>query len=197
MLIKLTSLLYEKKSSEWDAKKVVFAADTKPIKSKAGIMKISTADSNKDSYKVTIGKYNKQGTSKDIADFINSTLKLGKYKSNIIDGERKSVAIKKLYRLVHPYTTHLYHDNAWEGVYKIWDTFRKEGINIQISPGKYRNYLTNQTKSDVSPWKEYPFTILYDNNKGNTVYIDGMLRANAAGTIKDPFDRYDITVSFY
>lgn len=100
----------------------------------------------------------------------------------------KKGLINFIYRLISQYTASLYHDEHWGGVQIIIDTIRNidgvTDVSYWAPNGGYRkNYEGVQ-------WKEYMLKI--ETVQG--IVIEGQINAHAAGSVEDPFDRYDITV---
>lgn len=98
----------------------------------------------------------------------------------------------KIYRYFNKAWGNLYHDEAWENVNEALDGICQnvdEVENINVSGGKYFNYLTN---SENPPYRDYNFLIT--TQFGN---IEGYLRCCAAGKFDDPFSRYDMVISLW
>lgn len=94
-------------------------------------------------------------------------------------------------------TGHYYHDESWEGVTQvkkdIEDAFKtiknpQHEYEVSIAPinGGYR-----KSSDGMSQWKEYKVEI-YVKGAENP-FIVGTLNCHAAGTVKDPFDAYDMS----
>lgn len=105
---------------------------------------------------------------------------------------RRSI-MNHIYREIREMTSHIYKDDDWGAVSNLCAKIRKvlslisEDLELAVSvhDGGYR------TSSDgMSRCKEYCLSI---ENEGKEI-IAGTLTAHAAGSIADPFDRYDMTV---
>lgn len=103
--------------------------------------------------------------------------------SNILS-KRKLMNI--IYKITNPYTKRLYHDESWQGVRDICNEIRNTGADVNIYP---ENGGYHQSKDGMSFWKEYKVEIEY-----NGVIVNGVLNCHAAGSVQDPFDRYDMTL---
>lgn len=101
-----------------------------------------------------------------------------------------------IYKVVSPMTSHLYKDQDWSGVASILSAIRQVLANlsdtldlrVRVEDGGYR-------QNDGTHWKEYLLAVV-DETTGKQV-VAGHLNAHGAGTISDPFDRYDMTVVLY
>ncbi len=113
--------------------------------------------------------------------------------------EKKITASKiknQIYKVVSPMTSHLYKDQDSSGVASILSAIRKVLANlsdtldlrVSVEDGGYR-------ERDGAHWKEYCLSIVDEANEKQL--LAGHLNAHGAGTISDPFDRYDMTVVLY
>lgn len=113
--------------------------------------------------------------------------------------EKKITAAKiknRIYKAVSPMTSHLYKDEDWSGVASVFKAMRvvlanlSESLDLRVSveDGGYR-------ENNGAHWKEYLLSIV-DETTGKKM-VAGHLNAHAAGTIADPFDRYDMSVVLY
>lgn len=108
-----------------------------------------------------------------------------------------SLLINRLYTASKPYTMHLYHDNAWENVWKHIEALEKvkgvKGISTSAPNGGYHNYFAGQSTDINHPaYKEYMLEI--DSDYGTII---GRLICHSAGTTDDAFSRYDMTCTFW
>lgn len=92
----------------------------------------------------------------------------------------------KIYKAVEKLTSKLYSDEHWQGVSDVKEAITKLGfeVNISVKDGGYRT-----SKDGNSNWKEYDLEIIFDN-----ITLHGTLNCSAAGSVKDPFDRYDMSL---
>ena len=89
-----------------------------------------------------------------------------------------------IYKIISPMTSRLYRDNDWSNVWKLVDAIKEMGCEVSCGTkdGGYR-----ESKDGLNQWKEYTLDIDH-----NGIHLDGTLTCCAAGTVEDPFDRYDI-----
>lgn len=101
--------------------------------------------------------------------------------------------INKLYKIVNNYKS-LYSDSGWETVTDLINDLKScEGVNEVICyAGKYHNYL-NQSDNTNLPYRTYKLEIETEFD----TKIGGELTCSAAGTMDDPFSKYDICGSFW
>lgn len=94
-----------------------------------------------------------------------------------------------VYKATQQLTSRLYNDDHWQGVNDVRDALGKLGIESDIYPidGGYR-----QNKDGDSFWKEYQVQLQYGG-----VVVNGILNCYAAGSVEDPFDRYDMTLQLW
>lgn len=119
--------------------------------------------------------------------------------NNIItEHVHKQNIIRKLYRIVEPYTHSKYHDSGWGGIDKVIEALENAGfeVNVSVKDGGYRNSMGGNTlfsgRDDVSYWKEFNLEIPVEDK-----VINGVIRGNLCGTMEDPFSSYDITCTFF
>ena len=101
----------------------------------------------------------------------------------------KRSLINKLYKVISPITGRIYNDDYWLGVKDIREAIASLGVDdYEVYPinGGYRS------NGDGAQWKEYQVNILWHG-----VEIHGTLNCHAAGTIEDPFSRYDMACVLY
>ena len=120
--------------------------------------------------------------------------------------EKKVTSAKiknQIYKVVSPMTSHLYKDEDWSGVASILAAIRNVlaairnvlaslsdslDLRVRVEDGGYR-------QCNGAHWKEYLLSIVDESSEKQIVA--GHLNAHGAGTIADPFDRYDMTVVLY
>lgn len=101
-----------------------------------------------------------------------------------------------IYKAVSPLTSHIYRDNDWSGVHKVIDTAADAvekldsglSLHYDVVDGGYRT-----SRDGYSHYKEY---LLYVYQMGKVV-LKGHLNAHGAGSMNDPYERYDMTVVLY
>jgi len=105
--------------------------------------------------------------------------------------KNKQTAINYLYKVINPYTSKLYNDEYWAGVSDVKKAIGSidgiADISVYVENGGYKQ------NAEGTKWKEYKLEI--ETVQGFKIF--GILNAHAAGTVEDPFDRYDITVNFW
>lgn len=102
----------------------------------------------------------------------------------------------QIYKVVSPMTSHLYKDEDWSGVASVLSSIRKvlsglsETLDLRVSviDGGYR-------EMNGAYWKEYCLAVVDETSEKKI--LSGHLNAHGAGTISDPFDRYDMSVVLY
>ena len=86
-------------------------------------------------------------------------------RTQINEAFNKQKVIRRLYKIVTPYTHNIYRDDNWSGVSDIINALKDAGYTVAVSVenGGYRNSLGGNSlyphKSDVSYWKEYKLEI--------------------------------------
>ena len=121
-------------------------------------------------------------------------------RSVILETKYKKTLINRLYRSVEDLTRHIYRDDNWAAIDEVVSRIESLGceLSVYVEDGGYRNSMGGNTMfaggDDVSYWKEWRMNIIEPESKFE---IEGVIKAHAAGTREDPFERYDITVSFW
>lgn len=124
---------------------------------------------------------------KIVKESINNVLNLNESETRMTNN-----LIQKMYKRFGLLFGHLYRDNSWENVYdvKAWLENFDEVEDVIMSSGVYHKYLNG---SNDLPYRTYKILI-------NTTFgtkIGGEITCSAAGTMQDPFDRYDMTISLW
>lgn len=98
----------------------------------------------------------------------------------------KKKFINKIYKVISPLTGKLCRDDAWQNAYQLMDVIDGldfvDEMNVHCENGGYKEY-------DGAKSKEYLLDIQCED-----ILIQGVLTCHAAGTIENPWDRYDISV---
>ena len=99
----------------------------------------------------------------------------------------KRTAINRIYKVTQKITGGIYRDDNWQGVRMVVDAIKSLGYQIGLGAkdGGYR-----KSSDGMSQWKEYQVDI--DTPEGFN--IQGTLNCHAAGSVEDPFDRYDMSL---
>ena len=127
----------------------------------------------------------------DDDDLYESRIKLteqdinGLVKRIISEVSSKRVIINRIYKVTHDITSHFYRDENWHGVTLVVDAIESLGYECEVTvkDGGYREH-------DGAKWKEYLLQIT--SPEGFVVH--GTLNCHAAGSMEDPFDRYDMSL---
>jgi len=100
---------------------------------------------------------------------------------------------KELYNAIDPLTKHIYKDDNWRSVNKVKqamaDVCEKYKADLTFNAGTYENM------GQSNPYKRWMFSIDFTNQNDIPDKIEGNVVAHAAGSVMDPFDRYDVTVT--
>lgn len=97
--------------------------------------------------------------------------------------QRRDAVLRHIYESVKEHTGKLHKDEAWENVYKVFDILGEQGCEVEITGvAKYET-----SKDGMAKWKNYPIKVVAGRHE-----FEGYLNAHAAGTVEDPFARYDI-----
>lgn len=117
---------------------------------------------------------------------INKNIKIFINENNI-----KRKWINKIHKLTKPFTSHIYSDYNWENAIELLGEINSfvssEGngsMNTWVEGTGYWKHIV-----EFPNYKEYKFSIEIEG-----VFIRGSLKCHAAGTINDPFGKYDMTV---
>ena len=101
------------------------------------------------------------------------------------DYKTRKRALAKLYYATRKLTAKSYFDTYWKGVNDIIDALLAEGCEVTTwcENGGYRR------NSEGTQWKEYKMEIVCGKYE-----FEAVLNCHAAGSVEDPFDRYDMTL---
>lgn len=105
----------------------------------------------------------------------------------------KKKTINQIYKYTQPLTGHLYKDDAWQGVSNVFKTIESVigdngELEVYVENGGYWKHV-----QEFPNYKEYKFTITLNNG----IAINGSLKCHSAGTMEDPFERYDMTITMW
>jgi hypothetical protein len=109
---------------------------------------------------------------------------------NSLDSLRKPQAVKYLYKLIGKIPDGIFSDNSWVPIHKIFSAFRQNDVNYDLYSTDYIHDEEGKAKAKI--WK---FKIYFVNDKGRPTTIYGTITAAGAGSIENPLDRYDVTVT--
>lgn len=106
-----------------------------------------------------------------------------------LDGLTKSTAKRKLNDLLHRYSKGLFRDTGWGAVHDIWNAMNNAAVNWELKSNRYiKDRDTGEPNS-----KEWTFEVYFYDKRQKFQRLHGVITAFAAGSVKDPFDRYDVT----
>ena len=132
------------------------------------------------------------------------------YSNGVLDKTVKKAERRKVHTAIYNkleesgVTGRLYRDESWEGVKavrKVCADALKE-LNAKLDGFKYQIIISADNggyrKSDdgMSQWKQYKVEIYknpLDSNEKPEPFMIGTLNCHAAGSVKDPFDAYDMS----
>lgn len=97
--------------------------------------------------------------------------------------QTKRAAKNQLYRVISPLTSHLYSDDDWSGVRSIESALEEEGCDV-TTWCEGTGYRSNR---DGQQWKEYKMEV-----KCGSYQFDAILNCHFAGTLDNPYARYDM-----
>ena len=146
---------------------------------------------------------------KSLKDFIVES-----YSNGVLDKSVKAPERKKVYNAIYDkldstkVTGHLYRDEIWKGVKLVIKDVKDalDELNSKLNNGyRYEASITadnggyRKSSDGMSQWKQYKVELYKVNKDFNTdeeypkPFMIGTLNCHAAGSIKDPFDAYDMT----
>ena len=136
------------------------------------------------------------------------------YCNGLLDKSVKTSERKKVYNAIYDkldstkVTGHLYRDENWEGVRLVTKDVNDalEELNSKLNNGyRYEASINadnggyRKSSDGMSQWKQYKVEIykvkkeLSEDEEYPEPFMIGTLNCYAAGTVKDPFDAYDIS----
>ena len=110
--------------------------------------------------------------------------------------------INQIYRIVKKYgiDSKLYSDEHWQAIKDYYRVISSLGCNVEMKPCASMNHFdsiesdggyTDYDSTDNMPRsKQYAIRITFDDG----VSIDGYIKCMAAGTVSDPFSKYDTCI---
>ena len=132
-----------------------------------------------------------------LANFTVEKLKITHQKSKKMEKKVSATRIKnRIYKAISPLTSRLYKDEDWSGVATVLASIRmalselSESLDLRVSveDGGYR-------ENNGAHWKEYCLSVVDESS--DKKMLAGHLNAHGAGSVEDPFSRYDMTVVLY
>ena len=121
---------------------------------------------------------------------INSELsKIASDLQNPIDGKTLNQARKIVGDIMHKsMTKKLYSDEYWQGPNEVMKGLSAKGIDWELVKAEYSPDMKTKT------WK---ITVNFQNDKDVLKTLNGSITAFAAGSVKDPFDKYDVVAQIF
>jgi hypothetical protein len=119
---------------------------------------------------------------------------------NPLDGKTNDQARKSVRNIVDPYTHKIYSDSYWEGPNNVFKALSQANIDWTLLDTRYGVSPSRQQTHPEPDWriendyKEWIFTITFNNNKAKETMLYCRLTAHGAGESSDPLGKYDITV---
>ena len=117
-------------------------------------------------------------------------LKIAQNQNGIIS---KKSLLNRLYKEITPLTRGFFHDNSWEPIRIIYNKFNEilnpMGIDMVMTENHY------DKEHSPPQYKIWSFEIRFINQKAKSDTIYGRIMAAGAGSITDPLERYDLTVT--
>lgn len=138
---------------------------------------------NKKQIKLTESEF-KHIVSESVKSVINEISKSG----------LKKKWINKIYKVITPLTSSIYRDEAWQNAKYVLNAIenvvnKNAEMNVWCENGGYWKQI-----HEFPNYKEYKFSIYFSEYDFE---INGSLKCHSAGTLEDPFERYDITVTMW
>lgn len=103
----------------------------------------------------------------------------------------RPMAVRRLYKLIGRTTAGFFSDTAWQAVHKVFDLLKQAGVSYELTRTEYQKDAQG-TPSSKTWWLEVSFL----NPAGKAQIIHSYIVAAGAGSVKDPLERYDLTVVF-
>lgn len=109
--------------------------------------------------------------------------------SDGLRGMKKSHALRFIRGLCDKHTRGFFHDSYWKPIHACFKELERHGIDVVLASTEYF-----KNDKGVPSSKVWRFTIEFENEKGRTTTLYGMITAAGAGSVDDPLDRYDVTM---
>lgn len=112
----------------------------------------------------------------------------------LLNKQTKNLAITYLYKKINHLTTGTF-TKPFANVQKIFTFIRSLGceLTVQNSDGIYKQ-VKNPQGEITSVYKQFDFTIQYNNIKNDKIKIKGQIIATDIGDGIEQFDHYDIAI---
>lgn len=115
----------------------------------------------------------------------------------LYEQKTKQNAIRYLYNKIN--TKGIFRDNDWSGFRKVVNQIHDLGVDITVGATNDSWHKAGYAVNDknVPTEKRYDIEISYRNIDGKEMVIKGQIACQAAGSVKDPLDAYDIVMTLY
>ena len=141
----------------------------------------------------------------DLKSYINESYTNGQLDKTVKKAERKRVHTAIYDALEESGVTgKLYRDESWEGVRAVKKICANalKNLNNKLDGFKYEIIIApdnggyRKSNDGMSQWKQYKVEIYKnstDSKEHPEPFMIGTLNCHAAGSVKDPFDAYDMS----
>lgn len=110
---------------------------------------------------------------------------------NPLDGKTKVSAKNYIYnKIIKSRFNGIFHDSFWSPIQDFFKEIRAMGIDFEVNDQVY----TKDERGNPSSKKWY-CVVSFKDKLGKVKYIQMTVTAFGAGSVKDPLDRYDVTVT--
>ena len=106
---------------------------------------------------------------------------------SVLNEETKKSLINKLYKVN---TKGLFRDENWFGYQNILKQIKNMGCEVISSPSNVQGYKNGYSVDGNE--KRWDIQIVKDN-----IEVKGCIRAFAAGSVRDPWSAYDLTITLW
>lgn len=115
-----------------------------------------------------------------------------------LEGKSKTNAKNWVLGKVNRYSKGIFSDAYWTPIHNIWKEFDNLRLNWTMTGAKYEEEMRTQvdgSRYSVPVRKVWQFEITFINNRDKNDKMFGTITAAGAGSVIDPMDRYDVTVT--
>lgn len=112
---------------------------------------------------------------------------------NPLDGNTKKQVRKELYRIINPLIQGVFRDECWHPISLIYKALSNHGVDYGIEDSKY--YQNEGNMTGCPNGKRWDYHVSWEKD-GKEVKIPMRITAFFCGSVADPMDAYDMTVTF-
>ena len=119
-------------------------------------------------------------------------------RGNPLGGKSKTNAKNWVLGKINRHTRGFYSDAYWTPIHAIWKDFDKLRLNWTMTGANYEEEMVTFSdggRFSVPVRKIWKFEVKYVNNRDKDDVLIGRIVAAGAGSVEDPLDRYDVTVT--